>query len=603
MAEAMEISSPDYTRKRSLPDDDQTSVSKSESQVPTPPLTASPANKHSIRQGSPAPSSSALSSAASVADDKPVDPNAPPKKRQKLTLAEKEEKRLEKEQKDKEKAELKIKRDEEKQKKDEEKRRKNEEKEAKQRLKDLQKAKEDEEKLKKLRVRSAQPKIASFFKMPSSQKSPATPTLAQPSPAGQDSTSSQVVDVDASVTSPTPRRSPRESDYRKMFLPFQLKAHTKCAPVVSRIPNDEHASSQQEMDKVLQHIPTTTTTPTSALKSLFLKENTQSRGLWQPTAREVIESLQGSSQIPIDLTDESGEHYRPRDLLDSLIVRHLHFGEDVRPAYYGTYSRTKVSPTNAAKLRRNPFSKLREDTDYDYDSEAEWEEPEEGEDIGSEGEDDEESVGDAEEMDEFLDDDAADHKRHMITGDLKPVSTGLCWEDEKGSIDSSSTDECPVDLDSMKIDFFIPLGQPSINPFSTTYWQTPVTPAIVASKAISGQMQLNGKMKPPKTPLMPRSNTNDSMTIVGASTGMKGPIMSVASTKTAKPAPRPLQGSDLAEFKDAVDGSNLTKVELLKALKKRFPKHTNDVIKATLSLSFARVGQFEADKVWKAVAA
>lgn len=46
--------------------------------------------------------------------------------------------------------------------------------------------------------------------------------------------------------------------------------------------------------------------------------------------------------------------------------------------------------------------------------------------------------------------------------------------------------------------------------------------------------------------------------------------MSVASTKAAKPAPKPLQGPELAEFKDAVDGSNLTKVDLLKALKKRY---------------------------------
>jgi hypothetical protein len=83
-------------------------------------------------------------------------------------------------------------------------------------------------------------------------------------------------------------------------------------------------------------------------------------------------------------------------------------------------------------------------------------------------------------------------------------------------------------------------------------------------------MQLDGKMKPPKAPLMPRSNTNDTMTIIGASTGMKGPIMSVASTKAAKPAPKPLQGAELAEFRDAVDGSNLTKVDLLKALKKRY---------------------------------
>jgi chromatin assembly factor 1 subunit A len=256
------------------------------------------------------------------------------------------------------------------------------------------------------------------------------------------------------MTSPTPKQSPpqSQSDYRKMFLPFQLKAHTKCAPQVPSLRfGDSETASQHEMDKVLRRLPTTTT-PTSSLSSLFAKERSCSRGLWQPTAREVIESLQGSSQAPIDLTDESGEHYRPADLLDALVVRHLHFGEDVRPAYFGTYSR-KISTSDAAKLRKNPFSKLRKDTDYDYDSEAEWEEPEEGEDIGSDVEDDEESVGDAEEMDDFMDDDAADNKRHMITGDLKPVSTGLCWEDAKGF--SNSNEESSVDLESMKIDFFI----------------------------------------------------------------------------------------------------------------------------------------------------
>lgn len=258
------------------------------------------------------------------------------------------------------------------------------------------------------------------------------------------------------MTSPTPQTSPKQTDYQKMFLAFQLKAHTKCAPQLPLLNAGELESSHKEMDKLLQRISKkerSAMSPASSLQSLFSKERTRSRGLRQPTAREVIESLQGSSQAPIDLTDESGEHYRPTDLLDSLIVRHLHFGEDVRPAYFGTYSR-KVSSTNATKLRKNPFSKLRQDTDYDYDSEAEWEEPEEGEDIGSDGEEDEESVGDAEEMDEFLDDDAADNKRHMITGDLKPVSTGLCWENAQGVV-VPSTEESPVDLDSMKIDFLI----------------------------------------------------------------------------------------------------------------------------------------------------
>ena len=66
-----------------------------------------------------------------------------------------------------------------------------------------------------------------------------------------------------------------------------------------------------------------------------------------------------------------------------------------------------------------------------------------------------------------------------------------------------------------------------------------------------------------------RSTISDNLTIIGAASGMKGPIMGVASGKAANPAAKPLQGQDLAEFKDAVEGSNLTKNELQKALKKR----------------------------------
>ena len=101
MAEAMDLSTLDGARKRSSPDDDEVSNAKSES-LPTPPLTASPANKDANRQASPAPSSSTLSSAPSGSIDQPQDPNAPPRKRRKFTPAEKEEQRLAKEKKDRE---------------------------------------------------------------------------------------------------------------------------------------------------------------------------------------------------------------------------------------------------------------------------------------------------------------------------------------------------------------------------------------------------------------------------------------------------------------------------------------------------------------------
>ncbi len=73
--------------------------------------------------------------------------------------------------------------------------------------------------------------------------------------------------------------------------------------------------------------------------------------------------------------------------------------------------------------------------DYDYDSEGEWEEPGEGEDLDSEGEEEIESE-DGDDMEGFLDDeDVADsakalQKRRLVTGDLEPISTGLCWEDD-----------------------------------------------------------------------------------------------------------------------------------------------------------------------------
>lgn len=80
----------------------------------------------------------------------------------------------------------------------------------------------------------------------------------------------------------------------------------------------------------------------------------------------------------------------------------------------------------------------------------------------------------------------------------------------------------------------------------------------------------NGRLGLPKTPLQPRSSPNEA--IVGAASGMKGPIMAVASGKSVKPAAKPLKDEDLAEFHEAVVGSNLNKIELLKALKKRYVK-------------------------------
>jgi chromatin assembly factor 1 subunit A len=167
----------------------------------------------------------------------------------------------------------------------------------------------------------------------------------------------------------------------------------------------------------------------SSLKSLL---PSAPRGLSTSSVADVIECINSSSDQPMDLTDaKTTNSGRPLDLLKQIPMKYIHFGEDVRPPYYGTYTRS-YTDAEAARLARNPQSRLRQDTNYDYDSEAEWDEPEEGEDLDSDGDDDAEEEAE-DDMEGFLDDEEDPQvKRRLISGDLQPVSTGLCWQDEHG---------------------------------------------------------------------------------------------------------------------------------------------------------------------------
>ena len=152
-----------------------------------------------------------------------------------------------------------------------------------------------------------------------------------------------------------------------------------------------------------------------------------------------MSKIHGSLTHPIDLTRTSTKaSSNPTELLKTVPVKYLRFAEDVRPPYIGTYTKAPFAKSTR-KLPRKPFTRALPSTNYDYDSEAEWDEPEEGEDLDSEGE---EEIGDDDEgddMEEFLDDDDAEKsgaKRRNIMGDVEPVSTALHWEGsekQKGS--------------------------------------------------------------------------------------------------------------------------------------------------------------------------
>ncbi|KAF1346065.1 chromatin assembly factor 1 subunit A-domain-containing protein [Delphinella strobiligena] len=608
MAEAMELCLPsaqdclssaqDNRLKRPLPVEErsETLMSTAHSEehsetLPTPPLTASPNHDAANRGPSPAPSTSSLSSVAtSTQQDGPSGSSVPPPpKRRKLTVAEKERQRVEKEQKQREREEQKLKKDEEKRVKEEEKRRKREEREVKDREKELEKQrreqkKKDEEQKKKddeLKKERSQPKLMNFFakpRIPAASPSTRSPVKDVVTRTKRESLSAEPDENPVlSATQETPKKS-SISDYERKFLPFQLPSHTICAPNLSSL---DTKNSRSGFDSLLERALNgdVSSEGPAPLSTFFTHLKGKSLGLWQPNAREVIESINGSSQQPLDLTVGSGETYRPEDLLRSVTIRHLHFAEDVRPPYCGSYTKL-YSPRSSAKLRRNPFSRVRKDTDYDYDSEAEWEEPEEGEDLLSDGEDDEESIGAPDEMEDFLDEDDINPKGRLITGDLKPVSTGLCWDNEP-----LPDQEWSVDLESMKLEFFLDLPCPSINPFSTAYWpkegaqaRAPAAAAASASASAAplllhgkpGMHLENGKFVSPGTPLQPRLSANG-IPILGTASGSKGPIMaeSLGFNKATKQAAKFLDGEDLNEFREAVVGSNVAKTELLKELKRR----------------------------------
>lgn len=298
----------------------------------------------------------------------------------------------------------------------------------------------------------------------------------------------------------------------------------------------------------------------------------------------------------VKLSESSGDCQRetPRDqhaphplaALGRIPVKYIYFHQDVRPAYVGTYTRLQ-SRHARTQISRNPTSRVRPELQYDYDSEAEWEEPEDGEDISSDAESEVDSVEDAEEMDEFLvDEDLADSarsKKRYFVGDMEPVSTDLCWEDAKGStsmntvngqnmngyrlevIQSKSKQSVKYGIDvRLKLTTLEAHHQLPINPFSTEYWPSEgkQIPTVTQSSLPNTEAR--------KEPLQVRLNA---MAVASDELSTKPPDSTsseLLKTKPPKSCTRLLTGADLTEFKQAVEGSALKKAELLSVLKKRY---------------------------------
>ena len=99
-------------------------------------------------------------------------------------------------------------------------------------------------------------------------------------------------------------------------------------------------------------------------------------------------------------------------------------------------------------------------------------------------------------------------------------------------------------------------------------------------------------MEPPRLPLMSRPVNGLLNTLNGSPKTPSG-----VDAKTGKPK-RTVPANLLPEFKATVEGSDLTKIGMIEALKKKFPKVPKDALTNTLTEVAQRIGPSASEKRW-----
>lgn len=331
--------------------------------------------------------------------------------------------------------------------KEEELKRKQEEKEEKERKK---REKEEEEAKKKGR----QMKLTSLFKI-----NPAT--LKEKPVAAVKVESKDIEMTDA------PSLTKEDEAYRRLFKPFYVKDFVTLAKNPFEVDEETREAKSRILDEYAEGKRAEFPIPDKfdPLETLQLPFKTQRRGRPYPSVRKIMTKIYGeSSSKPMDLTTENTQFRDAREALKAVPVKCIKFSQDVRPPYVGTISGLPPGVKSLYRLARKPTSRNLLPLDYDYDSEAEWQD-EEGEDV-EDLDDEEEDLEMDEDMDDFLDDsEDVGPQRLVFSGGMEPESTGICWENEKRCTAKPELYQCRMEIIWDSLD-----EEASIDPFSTDYW-------------------------------------------------------------------------------------------------------------------------------------
>lgn len=213
----------------------------------------------------------------------------------------------------------------------------------------------------------------------------------------------------ASDSNPSKDNAP-SSVYDERFLPFFKKDNVELA-VDSQLGKDSLAQAISQYDSLILSSKVSFT-------DLFASESTTRsfNSKRYTTPLEIVNALNSSEVTESQIYSMLG-NLSP--------IKYLHFYENARPPYIGTW----CSEEHQSVKLTDPLNTDGTGMDYDYDSDLEWngEEEGEGEDIDNEEEDeeDEEDV-EEDEMDDFVDTNESRRKKPKFLGPLVSVNK---WND------------------------------------------------------------------------------------------------------------------------------------------------------------------------------
>ncbi|KAG6097959.1 hypothetical protein E4U30_000145 [Claviceps sp. LM220 group G6] len=436
------------------------------------PKTNAVASSSGFCQGGPGPKRKRLTAVEKVAKEKEV---AEKRKEREEQAA---KKAVEKAKQEEEKAARAKEREDKRKQKEEEDRIKAEQRDEKKRKKEEEQRRIQEEKERKAR---SQPKLNAFFKIPSTTKSESHSTSDVDSPARD-----------------RPTKPVEQSEYDKIFKPFFLRENTRLARCAPQLDQETKEAKSRILDEMIirgQSALELSRPIFNAVEHLCLPFKPPRRGKIHHPVKHIMEVA--SSGTGGGTLDEA------RKKLASIPQKVIAFSQDVRPPYYGTVTLKPyaLGRNRMHQLARRPNTRCLP-LEYDYDSEAEWQE-EEGEDVDME-DDEEEELDDEDNMDGFLDDteDGGLSTRRVFGQAMEPESTGICFENEHCRGPNQAVYE-------HKLEFVIHERldhQWGIDPFSTQYWEpeTPAKPAKPSAAAAAALWAVASsganKMAPPPAP-------------------------------------------------------------------------------------------------------